>query len=103
MLDAEIRKVQILLVNDRRDPWVDLDHMLADELDVEEVVEAKLTHDRLRGLHQLRIVESLEIHRKAGAHRLPRLRMAEDYATAFRDPVHRPLLAGRDLHDEQLH
>ena len=32
MLDAEVGEVQILLVDDRRDPRVDLDHVLADEL-----------------------------------------------------------------------
>jgi len=34
-LDAEVRQVQIVLVDDRRDARVHLDHVLADELDVE--------------------------------------------------------------------
>src|SRR6187431_679955 len=45
-LDAEVREVQVLLVDDRRDPRVDLDHGVADELDVEEVVELELADDR---------------------------------------------------------
>ena len=47
-LDAEVRQVQILLVDDRRDARVDLDHVLADELDVEEVLDPELGDDRVR-------------------------------------------------------
>src|SRR3954465_7158914 len=53
-LDAEVREVQVLLVDDRRDPRVDLDHLLADELDVEEVLDRELAHDRVREFHQAR-------------------------------------------------
>src|SRR5919205_3305758 len=37
-LHAQVRKVQVLLVHDRRDPRIHLDHVLAHELDVEEVL-----------------------------------------------------------------
>src|SRR5690349_18074164 len=36
-LHAQVRQVQVLLVDDGRDPRVHLDHLVADELDVEEV------------------------------------------------------------------
>ena len=44
-LDAEVREVEVLLVDDRRDPRVDLDHVLADELDVEEPLDPELADD----------------------------------------------------------
>ena len=98
----EVRQVEVLLVDDRRDARVDLDHVLADELDVEEVVEPELGDDRPRGLHQRRVVERLEVHREPGAQRLARLRVAERDPAVDRDPVHRPLPAGCELHHEQL-
>src|SRR6476469_8384992 len=76
-LDAEVRQVQILLVDDRRDARVDLDHVLADELDVEEVLDPELRDDHVADAHQLRVVERLEVHREPGAHRLTRLRVPE--------------------------
>ena len=45
VLHAEPGEVEILLVDDRRDPRVDLDHVVADELDVEEVVEGERLDD----------------------------------------------------------
>src|SRR5439155_749964 len=41
-LDAEVREVQVLLVDDRGDTRIDLDHVVAHELDVEEVLDAEL-------------------------------------------------------------
>src|SRR5258708_10502512 len=41
-LDAEVGQVQILLIDDRRDARVDLVHMLADQLDVVEVLYPEL-------------------------------------------------------------
>ena len=101
-LDAEVGEVQVLLVDDRRDPRVDLDHVLADELDVEEVLDLELGDDPFRQLHQGRVLERLEVHREAGAHRLAGLRVAEQDASPVGDAVDRPLLAGRELHHEQL-
>ena len=40
-LHAEVREVEVLLVDDRRDARVDLDDVLADELDVEEVLDRR--------------------------------------------------------------
>ena len=53
-------------------------------------------------LHQRRVVERDEVHREPGAHRLARLRVAEDDAAAVRDPVDRALAAGGELHHEQV-
>ena len=53
-------------------------------------------------VHQRRVVERLEVHRQPGAHRLARLRVAEQDAAAGRDAVDRALLAGRELHDQEL-
>jgi hypothetical protein len=101
-LDPEVREIQVLLVDDRRDARVDLDHGVADELDVEEVVELELADDRRCDVHQRGIVERLEVHRETRAHRLSRLRMPEDDSSSARDAVDRPLLAARQLHHEQL-
>src|SRR5207248_3689089 len=97
-LDAEPRDVQILLVHDRRDPRVDLDHLLADELDVEEVLDLELGDEPASDLLELRIVERDEVHREPGAHRLARLRVAEHDPPPVGDPVDRALAAGRELH-----
>src|SRR2546421_637961 len=56
----------------------------------------------VRVLHQLRIVERDEVHREAGAHRLPRLRVAEHDLAPVRDPVDGALAAGCELHHEQV-
>ena len=101
-LDAEVRDVQILLVDDRRDARVDLDHVLADELDVEEVLDLERRDDPLGELHQRVVVERDEVHREAGAHRLARLRVAEHDAAPVGDAVDRPLAALGELHHEQL-
>src|SRR3954447_26017374 len=84
-LDSEVGDVQVLLVDDRRDPRVDLDHVVADELDVEEVLDPEVLDDRVADAHQLRVVERDEVHGEAGAHRLTRLRMAEHDLAPVRD------------------
>ena len=101
-LDAEVGQVQVVLVDDRRDARVDLDHVLADELDVEEPLDRELLDELVGGRHQLLVLERDEVHREPGAHRLARLRVAEDDALAVRDPVDRALAAGRELHHEQV-
>ena len=58
--------------------------------------------DRRCDVHQRGVVERLEVHREAGAHRLARLRMPEDDPAAAREAVDRALLAARELHHEQL-
>ena len=102
MLDAEVGEVDVLLVDDRRDPRVHLDHGLADELDVEEVVDAQLRHDPGCCLDERRVIEGLEVHREARAHRLARLRVRENDPSVAGEPVDRPLTTGRELHHEQL-
>ena len=102
VLETEVGQVQILLVDDRRDPWVDLDHRVADELDVEEVIELELGGDRGGDVDQLGVVECLEVHRQPGAHLLARLGMAEHDPAFPGDPVDRPLAAAGELHDERL-
>ena len=62
----------------------------------------ELGDDAVGELHQLRAVEGDEVHREPGAHRLARLRVAEDDAAAVGDAVDRPLAAGRELHHEQV-
>ena len=57
---------------------------------------------RLRDAHQLGVVERDEVHREPGAHRFARLRMPEHDLASVRDPVDRPLAAGRELHHEQV-
>ena len=101
-LDAEVGEVQVLLVDDRRDPRVDLDHVVADELDVEEVLDLELGHDPVRDLHQRLVLERDEVHREPRAHRLARLRVPEQDALAVGDAVDRALAAGRELHHEQV-
>jgi hypothetical protein len=76
--------------------------VLADELDVEEVLDLQLADDLVGDVHQLGVVERHEVHRETRAHSLARLRMAEDDALAVRDAVDRSLAAGRELHHEQL-
>src|SRR3954451_10952023 len=76
-LDAEVWQVEVFLVDDRRDARVDLDHVLADELDVEEVLDFELADDRIAETHQLLVVECDEVHRESGAHRFARLGVAE--------------------------
>src|SRR3954453_13431774 len=56
-LDAEVGDVQILLVDDRRDARVDLDHVVPDELDVEEPFDLQLAHDLVRDRHQRVVLE----------------------------------------------
>src|SRR5690349_8785268 len=102
MLHAEVREVEVLLVDDRRDPRVDLDHVLADELDVEEVLDPELCDDQVSGAHELVVVERLEVHRQARAHRFARLRMTEDDLATVADPVDRALAADGELHHEQI-
>src|SRR6266511_1536210 len=87
VLHAEIRDVDVLLVDDRGDPRVDLDHVLADELDVEEVVEAKLRDDSRRGIQQSRAGQGLEVHREVCTHCLPPLRNTLDQPDALPGPV----------------
>src|SRR5215831_16731092 len=99
-LDAEVREVEVLLIDDRRDPRVDLDHVVADELDVEEVLDPELGDDRAPELHQALVGERDEVHGEPGAHALAGLRVAEDDLAPVRDPVDRPLGAGRELHHE---
>ena len=101
-LDAEVRDVQILLVDDRRDARVDLDDVLADELDVEEVLDLERRDDPLGELHQRVVRERDEVHRQAGAHRLARLRVAEHDAASVGDAVDRALASLGELHHEQL-
>src|SRR6478609_5579250 len=90
-LDAEVGDVQVFLVDDRRDARVDLDNVVAHELDVEEVLDAEVLDDRVADAHQLRVVECHEVHREPSAHRLARLRMAEHDLCAVRDAVDRHL------------
>ena len=101
-LHSEIRDVEVLLVDDRRDPRVDLDHVVADELDVEEVLDLELGHDAVGDLHQRLVLERDEVHREPGAHRLARLRVAEQDPLAVGNAVDRALTAGRELHHEQV-
>src|SRR5205085_9623437 len=96
-LDAEPRQIEILLVDDRRDAWIDLDHAVADELDVEEPFDRELLDDLVRDLHERVVLQRHEVHREAGAHRLARLRMAENDARAVGDAVDRALTAGGEL------
>src|SRR5690242_6356601 len=56
-LHAEVGQAQVLLVDDRRDAGVDLDHALANELDVEEVLDPERLDDPVRDLHQSVVVE----------------------------------------------
>src|SRR3954469_6385566 len=100
-LHAEVGEVEILLVDDGRDAGVDLDHVLADELDVEEVLDPELRDDQVRDAHQLVVLERHEVHREARARSLPRLGVAEHDLPAVADPVDRSLAAGRELHHEQ--
>jgi hypothetical protein len=65
------------LVDDRGDARVDLDHVFADELDVEEVLDAELDDDPICDLEQPVVVERLEVHRQSGSHRLARLCVRE--------------------------
>ena len=102
MLEAEVRKIQVLLVDDRGDARVDLDDGVADELDVEEVVERERAGDPARHAHQAVVLEGLEVHREPCPHRLPRLRVPEQHAAAVGDAVDRSLAALDQLHDEQL-
>jgi hypothetical protein len=76
--------------------------VLADQLDVEEVLDAELRDDQAAQPHQLRVLERDEVHREAGAHRLACLRMAQHDLGTVRDPVDRPLAARRKLHHEQI-
>ena len=101
-LHAEVREVQVLLVDDRRDARVDLDHEVAHELDVEEVLDREARDDPVRELHEAGIVERDEVHGEAGAHRLSRLRVTEDDAVPVGDAVDRALAALRELHHEQV-
>ena len=66
------------------------------------MVEPELGDDLRRGLHQRRIVERREVHREPGAHGLARLRVAQGNPALDGDPVDRPLVAGGELHHEQL-
>ena len=63
---------------------------------------ASSSDELVRGRHQLVVLERDEVHRQAGPHRLAGLRVAEHDALAVRDPVDRPLAAGRQLHHEQV-
>jgi len=101
-LDAEVREVEVFLVDDRRDPRIDLDDVVADELDVEEVLDAELGDDPLRDFEQPVVVQGLEVHGQPGAHRLARLRVAEDDLSRACDSVDRALPAGCELHHEQI-
>src|ERR687897_1208696 len=101
-LDAEVREVEVVLVDDRRDARVDLDHVLAHELDVEEPLDRELLDELVRRLHQLLVLERHEVHRKPRPHRLARLRVAEHHALTVGDPVDRALTAGGELHHEQV-
>ena len=76
--------------------------MLADELDVEEVLDLELGDDPVGDLHQRLVLERDEVHREPGAHRLAGLRVAEQDALAVGDAVDRALAAGRELHHEQI-
>ena len=58
--------------------------------------------DPLRDLEQPVVVQRLEVHREPGAHRLARLRVAEDDLARARDPVDRALASLRQLHHEQV-
>src|SRR5205823_14081468 len=79
-LDREPGKVEVLLDHHRRDARVDLDHLLAHELDAEETLEPEL-FDHARGrFDELRHVDRDEVHAEAAAHRLPRTRGLEDDA-----------------------
>ena len=102
MLDAEVRQVEIFLVHDGRDPRIDFDHVLADELDVEEVVEPQLSDDSCRDLQQRRITQRFEVHREPGSHRLPRLRVAEQHLSRARNAVDGALSSLGQLHHEQI-
>src|SRR5579862_1168313 len=75
-LDAEVGQVEVVLVHDRRDARVDLDHVLADELDVEEMLDPELGDDRVSDLHQSLVLERDEVHREPCPHSLARLRMS---------------------------
>src|SRR5205823_12002457 len=101
-LDPEIGQVEILLVDDRGDPCVDLDHEVTDELDVEEVLDAELRDDSLRDLKQPVIVQRLEVHREPGTHRLARLGVPEHELTGTRNAIDRSLASLRELHHEEV-
>ena len=58
-------------------------------------------HERARRFDQLRLVGGLEVHGKAGPHRLARLGMADQEAAATADRVDGVLLALQVVHDEE--
>src|SRR5918994_4272406 len=101
-LHPEVRQVEVVLIDDRVDPRVDLDHVLAHELNVEEPLDRQLADELVGRRHQLLVLERDEVHRETGPHRLARLGMAEDDPLAVCDPVDRPLPARRELHHEQV-
>ena len=76
--------------------------MVADELDVEEVLDAELSHDALRHLHQPVVLQRLEVHREAGTHRLARLRMSEQNMAGASDSVHGSLATLCQFHHQQV-
>src|SRR5215831_1951870 len=90
-LHSQVGQVQVFLVDDGRNTWIDLDHLLAHELDVEEVLDPELGDDAIGDFHQIRVVQRDEVHRQAGAHRLARLRVTEEHALTVGDPVDRAL------------
>src|SRR3954453_16758099 len=61
-LDREPREVEVLLYHHRREEGVDLDHLLAHELDAEEPLEAELSNNSLGLRDELRCVERDEVH-----------------------------------------
>src|SRR5436305_6652859 len=101
-LDREPREVEVLLDHHGGDPRVDLDHLLAHELDAEEPLELELLDDARRRLDELRRVERDEVHAEPAAHRLARPRRLEDDAAAVGDPVHGALVLGEELHHAQV-
>ena len=66
------------------------------------MLDLELGHDPIGDVHQVRVLERHEVHRQAGAHRLPRLRVAEDDVPPVGDPVDRALAARGELHHEQV-
>ena len=95
VLDAEVREVQVLLVDDRRDPRVDLDHVLADELDVEEVVELELARRSCAAISISAGSSSVSKYIASPARIASRVfGWPSTIRPPSRDPVDRPLLAG---------
>jgi hypothetical protein len=76
--------------------------VVADQLDVEEVLDTELGDDALGDLHQPVILERLEVHREPGPHRLACLCMSEQDLARAGDPVHGSLSTLRELHHQEI-